>query len=664
MIWAGDGKCIRPFALSCLYSSPRCLVGTLKYFTRLFHIRSTSYKLDAFFNTSYSSYLSYHSCVCFLIACRPPPPPANFTYPTCPPQHPSTSRPSNPSNTDTRPKQAIKSASASKAGKQTYSSTRRNQSLSSYPAPRVTAYLVPQLITNSSRVTQAQLHVVFSATSRISVRDFYAAALRAGGKPSKQPAYQNSADGAFSATVFDLDGHSIQVIFSGDDETGEGEGNMAYSRVLSWRSAVDDRYGDLESDDETISPVYIHGSVLSDRQARESGRSVRLSGVARSYSEAALPLPASKPEAGPRPADISSTTSTLLGTLLGAAAGAGVAYAMFKAEDDGARSEAAFVTEMEARRAERKARELRERLVSGRRMRGGPVRSLTESHLSVQHAGGGFKQSVYARVETEWVPSELETVVDESDDGRPQPLYSQSYVSASPSSTRTRRLIEYRPAPSTAASRRTQSTHRTTSSPLPLTLPAPRAQKLLEPAYPTTSHRSRSRSRTSTSSRHSTSTIRTGPTAVPLPPSRAAAAASVPLPASEPSASRRSARVRARDRAADGVADVDDIEVESLAPCDSISCVGSTSSRRSRRSSGGGRSGSGYERAVREAVLVRPRSDGVSEAGSERTVGAGSGATVRASRRGERGSGSVVTLPVRLGGGRGKSVVSAARSLF
>ena len=71
----------------------------------------------------------------------------------------------------------------------------------------------PDFWINGGKVTAPQLHVAFRAANRAKVREFYAAAIAAGGKDNGPPGiramYHPHYYGAF---VLDPDGHNIEAV--------------------------------------------------------------------------------------------------------------------------------------------------------------------------------------------------------------------------------------------------------------------------------------------------------------------------------------------------------------------------------------------------------------------------------------------------------------------
>ncbi|KAJ4350624.1 hypothetical protein N0V95_004583 [Ascochyta clinopodiicola] len=193
-------------------------------------------------------------------------------------------------------------------------------------------------------------HIAFTATSRTAVRDFYSAALNAGGKPNGSPACRTGDDGHFNAAVLDFDGNSIEVVFTGGPDYRDDGTVISHSRVITWERTVSQSFRD-------------DASVISSRTAKSVARAPtevskapsvaskapsvisQAPSVARSNSE-----PAAVPQVAPPPASGSDgAAKTLIGTLLGAAAGAAVAYAFVRSEQDSAKKEADFSAFMEAK---------------------------------------------------------------------------------------------------------------------------------------------------------------------------------------------------------------------------------------------------------------------------------------------------------------------------
>ncbi|KAI5196372.1 hypothetical protein E4T39_07850 [Aureobasidium subglaciale] len=181
-------------------------------------------------------------------------------------------------------------------------------------------------------VSRSNAHVAFSATSKAAVRDFYAAALTAGGRPNGAPAFRGCDDCIFNAAVLDLDGNSIEVIYHQVDNEDAYTTISGGSRVLDWRKGIVNVLGD---EDRT--------TFVSTRSQHETEQKPTPS-IARTSSMPTVPTmtPAiSSPDSG-----IRISSKAIIGTILGAAAGAAVAYAMVKSERDSAQQETEFAEKM------------------------------------------------------------------------------------------------------------------------------------------------------------------------------------------------------------------------------------------------------------------------------------------------------------------------------
>ncbi|KAH0385950.1 hypothetical protein KCU92_g3077, partial [Aureobasidium melanogenum] len=198
-------------------------------------------------------------------------------------------------------------------------------------------------------IARSNAHVAFSATSKSAVRDFYAAALTAGGQPNGAPAFRGCNDYIFNAAVLDLDGNSIEVIYHQVDDEDRYTTVAGGSRVLTWGRGIVNVLGDEDrttfvsarrnqSDVESISP-----SSVVETTPRSNASS-----VTKSPSMSAVSTSGSEP-------GFQITGKAIIGTILGAAAGAAVAYAMVKSEQDSAQQEADFAEAMSRKSASSRA---------------------------------------------------------------------------------------------------------------------------------------------------------------------------------------------------------------------------------------------------------------------------------------------------------------------
>ncbi|KAH7095040.1 hypothetical protein FB567DRAFT_19239 [Paraphoma chrysanthemicola] len=194
-------------------------------------------------------------------------------------------------------------------------------------------------------------HIAFTAPSRTAVRDFYTAALTAGGRPNGAPATRCDDDGHFNAAVLDLDGNSIEVVFRNGPDMRDDGTVIEHSRVITWQRSVHERYESYRDDRSVISsrtsasrpaPTEVAskaGSVVSKAPSVAS----KAGSIARSVSEPIAVPQATASDAG------DGAAKKIIGTLLGAAAGAAVAYAMVSSERDSAKKESDFSAFMEAK---------------------------------------------------------------------------------------------------------------------------------------------------------------------------------------------------------------------------------------------------------------------------------------------------------------------------
>ncbi|KAF3005069.1 hypothetical protein E8E13_009570 [Curvularia kusanoi] len=192
-------------------------------------------------------------------------------------------------------------------------------------------------------------HVAFTATSRTAVREFYSAALNAGGRPNGSPACRTDDDTHFNAAVLDLDGNSIEVVYSGAPDYMEDGTVISHSRVITWERTVTQSMRDDASviSSRTAKSVAKAPTEVSKAPSVASKAPSVVSqapSVARSHSE-----PAAVPQAAPPASSGGDAAKTLVGTLLGAAAGAAVAYAFVRSERDSAKKESEFSAFMEAK---------------------------------------------------------------------------------------------------------------------------------------------------------------------------------------------------------------------------------------------------------------------------------------------------------------------------
>ena len=184
------------------------------------------------------------------------------------------------------------------------------------------------------------------------MRDFYAAALTAGGRPNGAPAFRGSNDCIFNAAVLDLDGNSIEVIYHQLEDEDAYTTISGGSRVLTWRRGIVNVLGD-EDRTTFVSARRSHPNIevgTTSSVADSTSRS-KAPSMARATSISTVPTSqASSSDLG-----FQITGKAIIGTILGAAAGAAVAYAMVKSEQDSAQQEADFAEAMSRRPASSRA---------------------------------------------------------------------------------------------------------------------------------------------------------------------------------------------------------------------------------------------------------------------------------------------------------------------
>lgn len=169
-------------------------------------------------------------------------------------------------------------------------------------------------------------HIGFEAPSRKAVNAFFAAALKAGGRIHGEPASRDPDREYYSAAILDFDGNSIEVIYRGDHSRSMGEQDRGSDdrSVLAWQRDVA----------KSTAPAPERSPV------EKSTAHVYVNNVAKPSMVVTQTVPAAAVSSGKH----EHCAKALVGTLLGAAAGAAVAYAMTKAEAQDAQVKAATQT--------------------------------------------------------------------------------------------------------------------------------------------------------------------------------------------------------------------------------------------------------------------------------------------------------------------------------
>lgn len=306
-------------------------------------------------------------------------------------------------------------------------------------------------------------HIAFTAPSRTAVRDFYATALNAGGRPNGAPAARTEESGHFNAAVLDFDGNSIEVVFRDEPDVRDDGTVVEHSRVITWQRSV----AESVRDDRSVVSSRSARSISKQALVPAPTKAPSLVSAASTFSKAAsMVRSASAPVTVPQ-ITVEQTTTTkvtaggdgaakkIIGTLLGAAAGAAVAYAMVKSEEDSAKKEAEFAAYMDAKaRAAEVAAQAHN--------------SQQQPRLSMQDPQPIYdapSRSVHRNIETEsqyssppptrsmYVQRAIEPAPQSYHEGPVQRYHPSSYTSIPPTQMVERRAIEYNPAPSLAPSR-------------------------------------------------------------------------------------------------------------------------------------------------------------------------------------------------------------------
>jgi hypothetical protein len=447
-------------------------------------------------------------------------------------------------------------------------------------------------------------HIAFTAPSRSTVRDFYAAALNAGGRPNGAPSSRSDEDGHFNAAVLDLDGNSIEVVFRNGPDIRDDGTVVEHSRVITWQRTVSESFHDGRS-------------VVSSRTAHSSSRQDIMPVLAQAVSKApsavsTAPSTASKPASVARSvsapvATLQTSTATeandgagaktLIGTLLGAAAGAAVAYAMVRSEQDSAKKEAEFKAFKKAQAAVTQLAQVRDEPQLSMQ----DPQQIYESRPSPPHRNISETDSQYSSPQARnvYAPRAIEPA--------PPSYYSPSYTSAAPTQVGGQRAIEYRPASSVGLTRSQYvSPHRSITSPELLMIEKARStvsrvhsvapSTLISSFVPdqierrdsegsvASHHSSRSKSKSSHThaSRHSSRRTESRSRASSPPPSKGPSKASS-LVSSILGRDNKSTVSSLKDPFTDAFEVEDTDDCDTVAPSDSISNAGS-SSRRSHRS--------------------------------------------------------------------------------
>ncbi|SMY28909.1 unnamed protein product [Zymoseptoria tritici ST99CH_1A5] len=286
-------------------------------------------------------------------------------------------------------------------------------------------------LTQSSRDTRpSPNHIAFLAKDRAAVRECYAAALNAGGRPSGAPQYRNEKCTCFNAAVEDLDGNTIEFIYRQEhDEAGcEGEATPSEqsSRVESWREEVAE--GDIEEDARSVASMKSHGSKMSKAKSTMQTAVDLASATSKSLKSEEPSLGLTRANTAPVKSDAGG--KSLLGAALGAAAGVALLYAMHQTERKNARDEADFRASMKSR--------------SGSKPRYVPSRSMTlppGPPPTVIRAQTAVPSSVPRETTTPSAPQET-TVPSAPQETTPPSAPQETTVTSTPQDATSARLVQ------------------------------------------------------------------------------------------------------------------------------------------------------------------------------------------------------------------------------
>lgn len=300
-------------------------------------------------------------------------------------------------------------------------------------------------------------HIAFTAPSRTAVRDFYAAALNAGGRPNGAPAARSDEDGHFNAAVLDFDGNSIEVVFRNGPDVRDDGTVIEHSRVITWQRTVAESY----RDDRSVASARTSQSASREAVIPAASKAPSVVSKAPTTASKAVSMArsVSEPVAVPQVAQVSETgdgaAKKIIGTLLGAAAGAAVAYAMVKSEQDSAKKEADFNAFQQAKAAVTQLAQTKEQPKLSMQ----DPQQIFETQPKALHRNISDTDSQYS------TPQARSVYAQRAIEPAPQSYHSPSYTSVPPTQVNVPRAIEYAPAYSVAPSRSHFAPHRSMTNP-------------------------------------------------------------------------------------------------------------------------------------------------------------------------------------------------------
>lgn len=261
------------------------------------------------------------------------------------------------------------------------------------------------------------------------MRNCYAAALNAGGKPSGAPGCRKDDYTCFNAAVEDPDDNTLEFIFRepGQPEQRDELSIPQVNRAQTWQDSESRSRRANPQRDVQASQTHSRARTALDL-ASEASKATRKSesrapGITRSRTD---PV-ATKPR---------DNNKGLVGTLIGAAAGAALLVSMTQSERDGARKEAAYAASVRSKGSSARngthTHGRRSSLASFDR-----EGSSRNSRLSAKHSDRGPQKlpwsmrAIEARAPEDRANHKVHQVVARyRDDARPPPQRSQTYDGA------------------------------------------------------------------------------------------------------------------------------------------------------------------------------------------------------------------------------------------
>ncbi|KAK4612158.1 hypothetical protein CLAFUW4_12914 [Fulvia fulva] len=201
-------------------------------------------------------------------------------------------------------------------------------------------------------------HIAFLAESRLIVRECYAAALNSGAYPSGSPKYRNEECECFNAAVEDLDGNTIEFIFRQPHGEGKCCGTVAPAedqKVITWQKDVEE--GVPEEDAQSVARSQASGGTLASQASKAKSRMQTamdlVSNTSKSVKSDTPSQAISRTNTAPAKPDFPA--KGLIGIALGAAAGAGLMYALHRAESRNAQEESEHMAYMSSKNSRRQS---------------------------------------------------------------------------------------------------------------------------------------------------------------------------------------------------------------------------------------------------------------------------------------------------------------------